>query len=70
MLKKIEAVINHLFENEHAAVTQVAPISLRTRIAIRNTLREVGYQAPGSPRPQQLLYPELNRYGQRIWRAA
>ncbi len=70
MLKKIESVIGRLFDGETAREARVAPTSLRDRIAIRNTLREIGFQVPGSRQPQQLLYPELNRYGQRIWRAA
>ena len=73
MLKRIESAIVELLgytRPEMARVSTVTGISPRERVAIRAALGEVGMAAPGSRHPQPLLYRELNRYGQRVWRAA
>jgi hypothetical protein len=69
LLKAIERVFSGLFDNE-GAEPQASPMSPRTRYSIRAALSEVGYRAPGAHRSHPLLYSELNRYGQPIWRAA
>jgi hypothetical protein len=71
LLKRIErAVVDLLGYNrpESARVSEVTGISPRERVAIRAALVEVGI--PASREPQPLLYRELNRTGQRVWRAA
>ena len=70
MLTKIRRALANLFEDHETSEIQVSPVSHRTRYNIRAALTEVGYRAPGSSQPQTLLYPEVNRYGKRMWRAA
>ena len=73
MLKNIErAVIGFLGYKrpEEARVSTETGIDPRTRHSIHAALGEVGLSGPGSRRPQPLLYRELNRNGQQVWRAA
>jgi hypothetical protein len=73
LLKKIERAITNILDYqrpEHARVSSVTGIDPRTRYSIRAALSEVGYPAPVARRPQPLLYRELNRRGERVWRAA
>lgn len=73
MLKRIIHAISQLFADRRSAHVQVsgaAAIDPRTRYAIRAALSEVGITSPVSRRPRPLLYRELNRHGDRIWRAA
>jgi hypothetical protein len=73
LLKKIERAITHLLDYQrpaNARVSTVTGIDPRTRHAIRAALSEVGYSAPVARQPQPLLYRELNRRGERVWRAA
>jgi hypothetical protein len=71
LLRKIQNTITQLFQDRDAAdEPRVSTVDPRTRRAVRAALSEVGYTTPGSRRAQPLLYRELNRRGERIWRAA
>jgi hypothetical protein len=71
LLKRIERAIVELLgysRPESTRVSEVTGISPRERVAIRAALVEAGI--PAARRSQPLLYRELNRNGQRVWRAA
>jgi hypothetical protein len=73
LLKQIERAITNLLDYQRpevARVSTVTGIDPRTRYSIRAALSEVGYPAPTARQPQQMLYRELNRRGERVWRAA
>jgi hypothetical protein len=73
LLKKIESVVASVLgynRPESASVHQVTGLSPRDRVSIRATLVELGLPTSPFRWSQPLLYRELNRSGQRVWRAA
>jgi hypothetical protein len=73
LLNKFERFVTDLLgyrRPEELSVRAVTDIDPRTKYSIRAALSEVGFSPIGSQASQPLLYREVNRYGQRVWRAA